>query len=45
VVNKKGYTPQHCQHRRSGRGYVCLDGRQIPTGVWGSPEAEQNEDR
>ncbi len=41
MVNKKGYTPQHCQHRRSGRGYVCLDGKQIPTGVWGSAEAEQ----
>lgn len=41
MVNKKGYTPQHCQHRRSGRGYVLLDGKQIPTGAWGTPEAEQ----
>lgn len=40
MTRKKGHTPQHCQHRRSGRGYICLDGKQIPTGVWGTAEAE-----
>jgi integrase len=41
MTRKKGYTPQHCNHKRSGRGYVYLDGKQIPTGVWGTAEADQ----
>jgi len=40
MTRKKGHTPEHCLHRRSGRGYVFLDGKQIPTGVWGTPEAD-----
>lgn len=41
MTRKKGHTPEHCLHRRSGRGYVFLDGRQIQTGAWGTPEADK----
>src|SRR5262245_35696434 len=31
--------PRMCRHRRSGRAYCKVNGKQVQLGPWGSPEA------
>ena len=37
--------PTYCVHKRSGRAFVTVDGRQIPLGKAGSPESRAAFDR
>lgn len=39
-MSKRAIIPKHCLHRRSGRGYVQLNGTSHYTDPWGSEEAE-----
>lgn len=45
MVRKKGYIPKHCRHKHKNLGYVCLNGRTLYTGPWGSSEAESEYER
>ena len=40
-MSKHATIPKHCLHRRSGRGYVRLNGTFHYTGTWGSEEADE----
>jgi hypothetical protein len=39
------FTPTYCVHKRSGRAFVTIDGRQIPVGVANSQESRDAYDR
>jgi hypothetical protein len=38
-------TPSYCLHKRSGKTYTSLDGRQIQFGTYGSPASREAYDR